>query len=304
MGMKISLRTRIAAGTLVVATGALVAVTNYIDIHRPLKVWNETPVEMHASLVTIENDMVARMEAEEVATVIDKIDTISLASYAEIQEARALYENASGDARAYIDEAHLLEAEEAYAQLEAEREEQLAEARANGDIDAMLEYASCDVQYSGYENLDAQIQQLIQNATTSDMSRSEQLKACYIYMIENYYYEYNYNYSYGNGPKSVAWANAFLRDGYGSCNHWSATFMYVARALGYECDLYYGGTATSSGSSVEHYWPVLRIDGTEYVFDPQVEADIARKAGGIRYMRYGITGDVVAQKYYFSQIVQ
>lgn len=302
--MKSLLRTGIATAVVLTATGALVAITNYTDNHRILKVDGVASVEMSNSLASIENDMAARMEAQEVATIIGKIDHVSLTSYAELQEARELYENASSSARAYIDEEQLIIAEETYAQLEAEREELLAEARANGDIDGMLDYTYCDVQSSGNEYLDSMVQELIQKATTEDMSRSEQLKACYCYMVSNYSYAYNYNYSYGNGPKSVAWATAFLRDGYGACNNWSSAFMYVARALGYDTELYYGSTATSRGGSTEHYWPVIRIDGTDYVFDPQVEADMYRKSGNISFHRYGLAGNAADAKYFFSTVVQ
>lgn len=302
--MKISLRTRIAGTVLLAATGVLVAVTDYTDKHKILEVDAASPVEMSASLTMVESDIVARVEAQEVATIIDKIDNISLSSYSEIQEARALYENASRDARAYIDETPLVEAEQTYALLETERANLLAEAKATGDIDGLLDYTACDVTYSGNAYLDALVQELIQNATTEDMSRSEQLRACYNYMVNNYSYAYNYNYSYGSSAKSIVWATAFLRDGYGACNNWSSAFMYVARALGYEADLYYGSTATSGGGSVEHYWPVLRLDGTEYVFDPQVEADMTRRSGVISYRRYGLTGTSADAKYFFSRIVE
>ena len=86
--MKISLRTRIAGTVLLAATGVLVAVTDYTDKHKILEVDAASPVEMSASLTMVESDIVARVEAQEVATIIDKIDNISLSSYSEIQEAR------------------------------------------------------------------------------------------------------------------------------------------------------------------------------------------------------------------------
>lgn len=302
--MKISLKTGIAAGVVLAATGVLVAVTSYTDKHRILEVEENVPVAMSSSLLAIESDMEARVEAQEVAIVINKIDTVTLASYYELQEARELYESVSQGARAYIDPTQLLEAEQLYAELESKREGLLAEAQACNDIYGVLEYAACDVQTSGNEYLDTLVQEFIQNAVTEDMSRSEQLKACYDYMVWNYDYAYNYNYDYSSGKKSIAWATAFLRDGYGACNNWSSAFMYIARALGYEVDLYYGSTATSRNGSVEHYWPVIRIEGTEYLFDPQVEGDITRSTGVISNKRFGLTGSIVSEKYFFSQIVQ
>lgn len=302
--MKISLRNGIAAGVVVAAAGVLVAITNYMDNHRVIEIDCQTMVTMNSSLSSIEADLTARLEAEEVATVIGRIDAISLSSLYELQEARALYENASNGAREYIDASRLIEAENTYAELEQQRAELLADAIAQGDLNGILDYAECDVQSSGDAYLDSLVQELIQNAVTPEMCRSEQLRACYDYMVRNYDYAYNYNYSYGSGGKSVAWATAFLRDGYGACNNWSSAFMYVARSLGYEVDLYYGSTATSRGGSVEHYWPVVRIEGTEYVFDPQVEGDITRRTGVISYKRFGLTGADADGKYYFNRIVE
>lgn len=301
--MKISFRTQIATGVLLTVTGVLVGISTYIDTHRVLAVEGVIPVEMNQSLTTVEEDMVARAEAQEVATVIDRIDNVSLASYYEIQEARSLYDHASNDARMYIDEQQLVEAEQTYAELEQERELLFAEAQESGDLNGMLDYAPCNVQYSEDVYLNTLVQELIQKATTDDMSRSQQLRACYCYMVEHYDYAYNYNYSYGNAPKSVAWATALLRDGYGACNNWSSAFMYVARALGYDCDLCYGSTASSRGGSVEHYWTVISMGEGEYIFDPQVERDMTRRSGVVGYKRFGITGSVADAKYYFLKIV-
>lgn len=302
--MKFSLRNGIAAGAVVAATGVLVAITSYLDNHRVLEVEYDAVETMGSSLSSVEADLTARIEAEEVVTVIGRIDAISLSSYYELQEARALYEGASDGARAYIDASRLIEAENAYAELERQRVDLLADAVAEGNLDGILDFAECNIQYSGDAGLDSLVQELIQNAVTSEMSRSQQLRACYDYMIQNYDYGYNYNYNYGTGGKSVAWATAFLRDGYGACNNWSSAFMYVARALGYEADLYYGSTATSRGGSVEHYWPVIRIEGTEYIFDPQVEGDITRRTGVISYKRFGLNGADADGKYYFNRIVE
>lgn len=302
--MKISIRTGVAAGVVLAATGILLGVTNEIEQHRTIELQANVPVEMHASLEVVEQDIAARLEAEEVTSVIDHIHTVSLSSYQELLDARALYENASGEARTYIDIEELTKAEQAYELLEQQRETLLQEAQERGDLNGILDYAPYVIQTSGNEELDTRVQELIANATTEDMSRSEQLAACYDYMVRNFSYGYNYNYSYGQGAKSVAWANAFLRDGYGACNNWSSAFLYVARALGYETNLYYGATASSGGGSVEHYWTVVTIDGTQYVFDPQVEGDMTRRSGVNQHKRFGLTGSVASGKYFFQSIVE
>lgn len=297
-------RKGIAAGIALAASLLLAAAAETSVRHQQLTVSMELPIGMDTSLTGVEADMAARMEAQEVTAAIEKLDVVSLSGYYEIQEARELYENASDEARNYIDQAQLIEAEQEYAQLEELQEQLLAEAEAAGDLYGILDYAPCQVQGSQDTYLDTLVQELIRQATTEDMSRSQKLKACYTYMVENYAYGYNYNYSYGGGSQSVAWATAFLRDGYGACNNWSSAFVYVARALGYEADLYYGGTAASGGGSTEHYWPVIRIDGREYIFDPQVEKDMFRRTGVVSYKRFGLTGTIAESKYYFLRVIE
>ncbi len=47
-------------------------------------------------------------------------------------------------------------------------------------------------------------------------------------------------------------------------------------------------------------WCVVVIDGMEYVFDPQVEDNIAN-GGKIRYLRFCKTYDEVADKYIIEE---
>lgn len=283
---------------------SLVMAADYMDKHEQLRMEAPASAVMSHSLTTLEDNLEARLEAEELSAVIAKLDTVSLFDYQDIQEARQLYDSASGDVRAYIDEQNLLEAEAAYAQQEAERTEKLTEALTRNDVMGVLEYAASDIQDSGDAYLDSLVQEFIQKAVTEDMSRAESLQACYDYMVANYTYGYNYNYSYGSGRKSVAWATAFLRDGYGACNNWSSAFVYIAKALGYDCRLCYGGTASSRGGSVEHYWPVIVVEGNEYVFDPQVEGDMTRRSGVNQHKRFGLSGQAAAAKYYFNCITE
>ncbi len=299
--MKVIVQKGIAAGVIVAATGILITATACIEQNRTVRLESSVPVSMCQTAAVFQAELTAKQEAQEVATVIGNMQTVSLASYTELQDARMLYDNASSAAQAYVDEGQLLEAEAAYAELEEQREAMLQLAEESGNLDEILEYAPCQTQTSGDAVLDELVQELIQKATTDDMTRSEQLKACYTYMVKNYTYGFNYNYQQQGTAKSVLWATVLLRDGYGACNNWSSAFMYVARALGYETDLYYGATAAAGGGTTEHYWPVIRIHDREYVFDPQVEADMTRRSGTIAYKRYGIAG---SSKYYYQRTIE
>lgn len=301
--MKMTLKKGLAIGSLAIATAALLAVTDYTNKHRVIEFSMNSNEAMSSDFEMLEKDFAAQEEAQSIALAISGIERISLTSYADIQEARALYDHASAEAKGYINEADLLEAEATYEKLENERQEKLLEAERCDDLEGILDYAPCSVQGSGNEYLDELVQSYIDKATTPDMSRSEKLTACYDYMVANYDYDSNYNYDYSCGRHSVAWAVSFLRDGYGTCNQWSSAFMYVSKALGYDAELYYGATASSRGGSTEHYWPVIHVNGTSYIFDPQVERDMTRKSGINSHRRFGLYGESADAKYYFSNIV-
>lgn len=291
-----------AAGLILITTGLIVA-ADYVDEHRIIDAAYEEPVAMSSELEGLEADFAAREEAAQVMLAMDSLHRISLTSYDEIHAVRELYEDASEGARNYIDEEQLLAAELAYTELEQQRESLYETAVVNGDLNGILDYSSCNVSVSGNEVLDQLVQDYIEKATTPGMTRSEQVQACYDYMVANYYYAYNYNYSYTD-KKSIVWAIAFLRDGYGACNNWNSAFMYIMRALGYDTDLCYGSTASSRGGGVEHYWPIVTIEGQQYIFDPQVEGDMARKMGYNSHARYGLPGADGNGKYYFSTYVE
>ena len=192
--MKISLKTGVSAGVMLALAASLITITDYTVKHEQIRIQTtETAVMSNASMEEIGNEITARIEAEEISAVIAKLDTVSLSSYNEIQEARQLYENASGDARSYINEQGLLDAESTYAQLEQDRTAKLTGAIAGGDVMQVLEYADTQIQGSGDAYLDSLVQEFIGKAVTDDMSRSEQLQACYDYMVANYSYGYNYN---------------------------------------------------------------------------------------------------------------
>ncbi len=293
-------RRMIFAGVLFTAGAGLALGTNYATVHRPVTAEVTAPETM-ARASFLREDFKAREEAAGLEAAIEKLDTISLTSHDELAALRESYDRASDATKTYVDEKELLRAEEAYAKLESEREDLLAEAFSSYDMIAILDYAECDIQTSGDADLDRMVQELIDNATTDDMSRGEKLTACYDYMVATYDYGYNYNYSYAGASKTIPWAKALLRDGYGACNNWSSAFAWIARALGYEVRVCYGSTASSGGGGVEHYWPILTVDGHDFVFDPQVERDMTRRSGSNNHMRYGMDESSAAEKYFFGQ---
>ena len=100
-------------------------------------------------------------------------------------------------------------------------------------------------------------------------------------------------------------AYSILKGHVGVCTNYSAAFTVMARILGFDARLQDGFTHKASGGFTGHTWCVINIHGVDYVFDPQVEDNIA--AGGtIRYLRFCKTYEEVADKYirYWDDVVQ
>ena len=140
---------------------------------------------------------------------------------------------------------------------------------------------------------------------TDGMTTYDKVKACYDYLIKNcsyghnetmmeyidyYFYGYNYEVStYG-----------ILKGKIGVCDDYSAAFATMMQAIGLNCYVVGGQTNLASGGYTGHAWCEMNLNGTIYVFDPQVEDNIA-KGGAIKYYRFGKTYDQVKSKYIKSE---
>ncbi len=97
-----------------------------------------------------------------------------------------------------------------------------------------------------------------------------------------------YHYMDASPSISSAWYAEF---GYvnkkGNCYVMAATFYYMAKELGYDAHQVSGYVLQSGGNQAIHSWVEIDIDGTTYVFDPQV---YQQKGSGGYYFTYGTTG--------------
>ena len=152
-------------------------------------------------------------------------------------------------------------------------------------IDGLLNSAPLNPMITGVEGLDAEVQRIISLAgpTTAD-----KVKYCFNYLIDHAVYlgrgttnEYTpidtstYSY-YHYDPNSIDTtlignAATILTYHTGVCDHYSAAFVVMTRAIGLESYLAGGYINTKSGSKNGHAWSVIRINGQDYVFDPQAQ---------------------------------
>lgn len=156
----------------------------------------------------------------------------------------------------------------------------------------------------GYEPLNQIVEQTLRKITTDDMDTYEKVRACYDYLINTC------SYGHANGIEDILefedfwdektfyekYAYIILRDHVGVCDNYSAAFAALTRAIGLDTKVRGGQTATVSSGYTGHAWCVIIINGTEYVFDPQVEDNIA-KGGPINYYRFCKTYDEVKNQY-------
>lgn len=165
---------------------------------------------------------------------------------------------------------------------------------------------------TNYEPLDKLVQSVLKKYTNDTMSTYEKVKACYDYLIKNISYSSNIfdadAYSdifYKSGYKSewdkkiAYYAYCALKSKKESCYGYSSAFAVLTRAIGLESYVMQGQTALSKGGYGNHWWVNIKINGKYYVFDPNVDSNIA-KGGTIYYYRFCRLDSEVPDKYIYK----
>lgn len=125
---------------------------------------------------------------------------------------------------------------------------------------------------SGDAALDESVEAILAQATTADMSEHEKLRACYNYVRAYGYLGRNATISDKTMPrdKAIGYAKKIYDTGKGDCYNFAAAFYFLAKRLGYDATAVVGRCAYSWGT-VSHGWVEIPMDGTVYLFDPQIE---------------------------------
>ncbi len=134
---------------------------------------------------------------------------------------------------------------------------------------------------SGYTELDNLINNFITNevALTDDMSPYQKVWTCYEWFIKNIVYNRGMDANAGQysssdpatTPVEVLWATDLLNTYQGCCYNYSAAFMYIMRALGYDAHLVSGQVSSYNGGTTPHCWLYVNLGGVAYTFDPDVD---------------------------------
>ena len=153
---------------------------------------------------------------------------------------------------------------------------------------------------TGADYCDKVVKQTLDKIITYDMPTYDKVKACYDYLVSTCRYGDNVlrlDFPEANG---TARAYGMLVGHVGACDDYSCAFAALTRAIGLNCYTVYGQTARASGGYTGHIWCVIKIDGVEYVFDPQIDDNIGHNV----YYRFCVTYNETPGSYYPSHVRQ
>ncbi len=143
---------------------------------------------------------------------------------------------------------------------------------------------------SGDAELDAYVEDILAAQTTADMTPEQKLYACHCAVRAYGYLGRNkvLPASVKTMPRenALAYAKKIYATGKGDCYNFAAAFYYLAKRLGYDATAVVGACGYSWNTRpIAHGWVEIPMDGTVYVFDPQIENYNVRH--GISNERYG-----------------
>ena len=168
------------------------------------------------------------------------------------------------------------------------------------DAQFLLNNATLQPTSTGADYCDEIVWQTLNQITTENMTTYEKVKACYDYLVVTCRYGDNVlrlDFPEANG---TARAYGMLVGHVGACDDYSCAFAAMMRAIGLNCYTVYGQTARASGGYAGHIWCVMKINGAEYVFDPQIDDNIGHNV----YYRFCVTYDETPGSYYPSHVRQ
>lgn len=109
--------------------------------------------------------------------------------------------------------------------------------------------------------------------TKSSDSQSEKLSKCYYYLARNYKYRRSYGNLYPKAKHMKSLAYNMLSSKYGNCHGYAASFVYIARVLGYDGRVVVGKVSGNRGGMTPHGWVEIKKGKKWYVCDPDMEVN-------------------------------
>lgn len=181
---------------------------------------------------------------------------------------------------------------------------------AEDDLPALVNNAPLHPMKTNYEPLDQKIELILDYITEESTTTFDKLLDIYYFCAT--YFSFNANavidmrvtrplYVSEYDAYSVAEANSILNYRGGVCNHFSAMFMILVRAIGLECYQIGGKKRASDGTWFGHQLNVIRLNGEWFVFDTQAENNVYRADGELKVTHFfGFTKELAEKEKYFD----
>lgn len=110
---------------------------------------------------------------------------------------------------------------------------------------------------------------VVNDCTTYNMKRSNQLENCFYYTAEILSYERSMDTPSGDWTRE--YAEKALLTGRTNCYGYAAAFAYIASGLGYEARVCTGTVTSSLGGRTAHAWTEVKVGSRWYVFDAEMQ---------------------------------
>lgn len=128
----------------------------------------------------------------------------------------------------------------------------------------------------GMPELDELVQELLSGLIDESMDQTEMLEAIYYYTVNHFSYLKRNIYDF----RDTSWVNeeayAMLTTGCGNCYCYAAVFYQLARALGFDAQIYSGYIGIERS---KHGWVEIELEGEPYIFDPEMEMAYMKNHG-------------------------
>ena len=130
---------------------------------------------------------------------------------------------------------------------------------------------------SGNETLDQYVDEALAACTNESMTRSEKLRAAYLYVRDHGAYLARPHQARGSTSWAEESALFMFKNKKGNCYCFAGQFMYMARRLGFDAYVVSGGVGHRDA---DHAWVMIPEGSSNYIYDVELE-------WGYRVGKYG-----------------
>lgn len=152
--------------------------------------------------------------------------------------------------------------------------------------------------------IDARVQDILSQIINNSMTTYQKIEAIWNWIICNTEYSskngrWEPGYKTDTDKRIAGFSRDVLFDGTASCAGYSAAFVVLTRAIGLNSYLVYGNFVNRNGNRQQHWWVNIKIGGTLYTFDPQIEDNMWDKKGDVPKSFFCRKDDEVADRYIY-----